>query len=879
MEPDLAENDFLQVDWSDLGAEDILEMNLCWPDSDSELDGDLTTDPTWPPIDYDLTVDDGITYAITKADGQKRGFYTLPWKSKARPQSNVISELYKNRRQCARLAKSGHLDAYTDLIHSMVANGYAFEVPISTLIRHECHCIYHFPVFKSSASSPIRPVWDCRDINRYLKTPLTPKTHCSTLRHLFRFRRYRWIYVTDQTQAFMQLVLHFNVRRFVCFVHNNHGYVASRVFFGLSNAPFCLQDMVERELRPVQCSLVGPEVFPVDHVLPDRGGLYAVDNVLPDRGGLYVRNRLPVDNTSSRQGGPDDQDVYSVNGISSDWNLSTVGVQVARDDDCREYDDVGAYMDDVVGGSDNQGTRDRLLHDTVLTLKSKGLQDNAVKRIVNTVVGDTSQKVDLNRLAKKVLGYLYFVTEDYIYPASVKKLIDNLQCEVPKNRKQLRSVIAKFYDPIGIFLESWMSLKLILLSADKYIQCDDNLSFDDYPSDATMVMDITQCLRTISNLTPIPRHIPSLNGEKVVCVYVDATLKAWACVCEIGHNGERLFARGGIFGKSVSSNTFKAPRAELNAILQGLLTVLLVQSQLRPFPIVVLLTDSRLNYHRLTREAPKRGWTRWEVTRLHKILGLAHSLNEDGSTLWLAHCPGAINPADGPSRGRLPPPQSDSPFYDRQRSFRHAVLQAVFTNGYSAHPDVHLKPIRLRLPYDYISSSPSKPTCELVPDSDSSEHEAHSLDIDDMMVWLNGLELLGPDAEVPRAEEILRKDHLRARQLHQYGTMIKVFDVWRSQSLDGLYTPSRDVLEVLTKKAQDDDPETAEIIHKLRKPTDFNTPIPRAYRDYLGLQGWSNDTDESPLLLRQSRYDGDDSSQMSYSSNWLCQLENTFSSD
>lgn len=48
------------------------------------------------------------------------------------------------------------------------------------------------------------------------------------------------------------------------------------------------------------------------------------------------------------------------------------------------------------------------------------------------------------------------------------------------------------------------------------------------------------------------------------------------------------------------------------------------------------------------------------------------------------------------------------------------------------------------------------------------------------------------------AEEILRKDHLRARQLRQYGTMIEVSDAWRTQSLDGLYLTTYDVLKVLS---------------------------------------------------------------------------------
>ncbi|EER06230.1 gag/pol/env polyprotein, putative [Perkinsus marinus ATCC 50983] len=805
----------LEVQWHDLCSEDILDFNLCWPSLDPVTNETNSGDATWPPIDYDLCTEDDITYATTKADGQKRGFYTLPWKSEARPQPNVITELHKNRSLCVRLAKRGVLAAYSGVIDDMLAKGYIFEVPISTLVRHRCHCIYHFPILNASSTSPIRPVWDCRNINRYLNASPTSPSHCSTLSHLLRFRRYRWVFVTDQTQAFLQLVLHYDVRRFVCFIHNDRAFVVARVFFGLSCAPFCLQDTVERQLRPVVESLDGQEAISDNH-----------------QKDLPLRSTPLIEDCDSKKEG--------------------------------EFGDVGAYMDDVVGGSDDRDTRDRLLHDTASALRAKGLQDNVAKRIINFLVGDDSTRITpISTSTKKVLGYLYDVGADCIMAASLTKLVTAYQNGVPNNRKQLRSTVAKFYDPLGLLLELSMGIKLILNTIDDIPDIPDSLPFDDYPRDCSSPKDIHQWFTTVSSQVPVPRHICSLNGEGTLCVYTDATLRAWACVCEVGENGERIYARGGIFGKAVSPTTFKAPRAELCAVLQGLQTVQLLHSQFRPFANVVILTDSRLNYHRLTRKTPKKEWTPWEVARLRKVLVFYNLLTKAGSHVWMAHCPGAINPADHPSRGRLPPPRQDHSYYVRQHLFRGAVLRAVHTDGVSDHPDVHLKSISLQIPDDFSSSTRPKavPTNRAYNQraQDDDDDDYFSYDIDDVIAGVQQFALFVVDAQGSSVEEVLRGDHLRAHQLYQYSLLSKVFSGWQLNSLDAitLRTPARDVLEILTKKAQATDPETIELVRKLRRPTDYNAPLPRHYHQYLGLEDWSDENGDSQILVRRSRYDGD----------------------
>ncbi|KAF4752300.1 hypothetical protein FOZ63_007765, partial [Perkinsus olseni] len=223
--------------------------------------------------------------------------------------------------------------------------------------------------------------------------------------------------------------------------------------------------------------------------------------------------------------------------------------------------EVEAYMDDVIGGAQTNEGRDELHSTSSAALKVKGMQENPVKVLKNGQDG-------------RVLGYDYEGSNDTIAVASSSSL-STTPC--PTTRRELRSFVARFHDPMGLQCEALMCIKYVLQDAESSCRNENDLlkEYDETSSDTkplTYRVHEWQC--HLRSSAPFPRQVKWDFSGQTIFVSTDACVRGWAVIVETDTCGTRLFGRCGVFGPTERrSSKWTAPRAELCALFQGFVTV------------------------------------------------------------------------------------------------------------------------------------------------------------------------------------------------------------------------------------------------------------------------------------------------------------------
>ena len=220
-----------------------------------------------PPETTDETTAFLRHYQDTSITLQEKGYNAkLPWKEDHPPLPTNID--ITQRRTCSvvhHLAKDPQkLKMYNDVIVEQEHRGFIERVACPEVTKDKCHYLPHHAVFKESATTPIRVVYDCSC--RQSKTHpslydclLTGPPIANDLTGiLLRFRCHKYGFTTDIEKAFLHVSLDEGDRDATRFFWLSdpedptsafHIYRFKVVLFGASSSPFILNATLNKHLN------------------------------------------------------------------------------------------------------------------------------------------------------------------------------------------------------------------------------------------------------------------------------------------------------------------------------------------------------------------------------------------------------------------------------------------------------------------------------------------------------------------------------------------------------------------------------------------------------------------------------------------------------
>ena len=230
---------------------------------------------------------------------------------------------------------------------------------------------------------------------------------------------------------------------------------------------------------------------------------------------------------------------------------------------------------------------------------------------------------------KKHLGYLWDPATD-----SVTQRFDPKPLLTASSRSQVVSVLSTLFDPLGLYLESQLILRLAMREAVR-----DTAGWSaEVP---TNLLDKVLALAARVEIAKVPRY----ENVQMLSVFVDASNVALAWLCWGGGNN-RLMARAALTPIGCKWST---PRRELTALWRAALDLVELAKTLKCLGKVVesitFLTDSSITVYRLRRPDNDRKLPSFERRRLQQIRAAVSALKAK-----VQHIAGDANPADGLSR-------------------------------------------------------------------------------------------------------------------------------------------------------------------------------------------------------------------------------------
>ena len=206
-------------------------------------------------------------YQDTSITQQEKGYNAkLPWKEDHPPlPTNHDIAQRRTRSMVHHLAKEPQkLKMHNDVIAEQERRGFIERVAYPEITKGSCHYLPHHAVFKESATTPIRVVYDCSlrlskthpSLNECLLTGTPIANDLTGI--LLRFRRYKHGFTTEIEKAFLYVSLDEGDRdatRFFWLSNPDdptsafHVYRFKVVLFGASSSSFILNAAINKQLN------------------------------------------------------------------------------------------------------------------------------------------------------------------------------------------------------------------------------------------------------------------------------------------------------------------------------------------------------------------------------------------------------------------------------------------------------------------------------------------------------------------------------------------------------------------------------------------------------------------------------------------------------
>ena len=198
---------------------------------------------------------------------QEKGYNAqLPWKEDHPPlPTNFDITQRRTRSMVHNLAKDPQkLKMYNDVIVEQERRGFIERVACPGVTKGKCHYLPHHAVFKESATTPIRIVYDCSCRQSKCHPSLNdcllagPPIANDLTGILLRFRCHKYGFTTDIEKAFLHVSLDEGDRDATRFLWLSdpedptrafHIYRFKVVLFGASSSPFILNATLDKHLK------------------------------------------------------------------------------------------------------------------------------------------------------------------------------------------------------------------------------------------------------------------------------------------------------------------------------------------------------------------------------------------------------------------------------------------------------------------------------------------------------------------------------------------------------------------------------------------------------------------------------------------------------
>ncbi|XP_074657328.1 uncharacterized protein LOC141910535 [Tubulanus polymorphus] len=266
---------------------------------------------------------------------------------------NVV--MNRTRSTVNRLRNKGLMLTYNDIIRDQKMRGFIEEVPLDEyeLPSGSCHYLAHHPVYRNSATTPVRIVYDCScretknsaSLNDCLETG--PALQNDIISILLRFRLKNVAILADIEKAFLQIRLKTPDRDFTRFLwitdinDPSKGFKLYRfkvVLFGARSTPFILNATVLKHLKSYSsdiATIISDNIY-VDNVsisveTHEAGFIYSTMRSIFADGGFNIRSFVSnsTDVTAKAKSENVSSDVPIAKNLGLEWTVSVdeIGLQ------------------------------------------------------------------------------------------------------------------------------------------------------------------------------------------------------------------------------------------------------------------------------------------------------------------------------------------------------------------------------------------------------------------------------------------------------------------------------------------------------------------------------------------------------------------------
>ncbi|KAF4648659.1 hypothetical protein FOL47_002947, partial [Perkinsus chesapeaki] len=492
------------------------------------------------------------------------------------------------------------------------------------------------PIFRQSATTPVRICLDARVLNHYIE-PISIRGRASGSLWFFllSWRTCRFYQVCDLRQAFLRVHLDGDDQPFASSIICSRSVRYLRLPFGLNFSPYALHSVMMWHRSQWELEV----------------GTHAGARAQP--------RPLPFNDTATF--GP----------VSS----TELGPEVPHKLDIVLYvDDYclrGDTFEEVIGQHEYTSWR----------LRRHGA-DCTDEKVFNNATPSPAGNY------RGVLGYSTDTGVDTICFRYPDPLPESLPVRI--TRRQAVSLINRYYDPLSVFMEGSAASRFILANinqttADWEALCN--------PDDTKALYD---WLSAVNDQQPVSRFVDLTENLNVFC---DASQLAF-CVdmrgC--GPSYVRLCGRYGLFppAQRTGHTIVQKELCSLHLALQLLAEVDLVLREHAPRPATyTVYTDSEINLHRLRQDPAKDDKLgRYERRRLRLIRAEVARLTASGTPVTVRHISGSCNPSDACTR----PPSAGNVLQPTDASVIHkGVLLSSDSFVYKAPPEGLVGPHQVNL--------------------------------------------------------------------------------------------------------------------------------------------------------------------------------------
>ncbi|UYV67038.1 hypothetical protein LAZ67_4003743 [Cordylochernes scorpioides] len=307
------------------------------------------------------------------------------------------------------------------------------------------------------------------------------------------------------------------------------------------------------------------------------------------------------------------------------------------------------YVDDMLSGANSVEEAKDLIIQLNQIMRRGGFHlrkwASNVPKVLEALPNEDKYDISMVPIEKdltiNLLGLIWNATKD-VFQVKVQDTMD------VNTKRQLLSVIAQFFDPLGIISPSIILLKILMQDAWKL-----QLDWDDYlPDDIVNLW--AQFKKEIGYLSQvmIPRYLAIIPKEDEVRMqlhgFADASAKAYAAVCYL-----RCETQNDVKIQLLAAKTrvasLKAPTLPCLELCAAHLLSQLVDSIKLTLPFQIketfLWTDSKITLCWIQSNPSK-----WKVYISNRVEKIQKTSRVDQ---W-HHVPGVENPADCASRGIMP---------------------------------------------------------------------------------------------------------------------------------------------------------------------------------------------------------------------------------